>query len=307
MADDTMRTPSGAPSQKARDAHGNPDGSFPIFDHKSAHDALQLRGHSPDPAKIIARVRAWANSNGDKAILDECDAATETDNGDTDSDDSGMRSDEMVALGVETRAASVDVDGVNFDERIITVIAAPYDVPAQVPFRGAVWNELFTRSAFNGFDPLRPGARQVPATASLVVPNPNHEKGHLMGRVSRAFPDDPRGLITEVKVAKTPIGDETLELARDRSISASVGFMVKDPKRDQHLDRYTQTRKINRAFLHHLAFVAEPAYGGTSILSVRSTQDVTPIQTPRIDDILNDPIFQLAHERVSRWENANND
>lgn len=204
----------------------------------------------------------------------------------------------VTMLGVETRSADVAVDGVNFNERIITVIAAPYDVPAQVPFRGAVWSELFTRSAFNGFDPLQPGARRVPATASLVMPNPNHEKGHLVGRVSRAFPEDPRGLIAEVKIGKTATGDETLELANDHSISASVGFLVKDPKRDQHLDPYSRTRKINRAFLHHLAFVAEPAYDGAQILSVRSVQDTSLATTPGIDDIMNDPIFQWANQRL---------
>lgn len=208
--------------------------------------------------------------------------------------------DEATTIGIETRSADVTVDGVNTSERIITVIAAPYEQAAQVPFRGGVWNELFTRSAFNGFDPLKPGARQIPATSSLTIPNPNHEKGHLVGRVIRAFPDDPRGLITEVKIAKTTTGDETLELANDNSISASVGFMVKDPKRDQHLDPYSRTRKISRAFLHHLAFVAEPAYDGAQILSVRSTQDTLLAATPDLDDILNDPVFQWANERMNQ-------
>lgn len=73
------RTPSGAPSATARKKHGGPGGSFPVFDHKSAMSALKLRGHAPNPAAIIARVRRWANSTGDKAVLAACDQAAEND------------------------------------------------------------------------------------------------------------------------------------------------------------------------------------------------------------------------------------
>ena len=69
------RTASGAPSATARAKYGGKGGKFPVFDHKSAMSALKLRGHSPDPASIIAKVRRWANSAGDKAVLAACDQA----------------------------------------------------------------------------------------------------------------------------------------------------------------------------------------------------------------------------------------
>jgi phage head maturation protease len=105
-------------------------------------------------------------------------------------------------------------------------------------------------------------------------------------------------LLTEVKVSRTETGDETLELANDDALSASVGFMVNDPRRDQQLDRYTKTRRINRAFLDHLAFVGVPAYGGAKVMSVRGEPDLPAVETPGIDDILDDPIFQWANNRI---------
>lgn len=57
------RTPSGAPSEKARQKYGQKDGSFPIFDTKSAESALKLRGRAKSKAErrsIINRARKYA-------------------------------------------------------------------------------------------------------------------------------------------------------------------------------------------------------------------------------------------------------
>jgi HK97 family phage prohead protease len=301
---DAMRTPSGAPSQKARDTHGGSHGEYPVFDHKSAHDALQLRGHAPDPAKIIAKVRAWANEHGDKAILAECDAAAEKDRNSTEN-----RSDEVpkISTEVETRSSNVAIDGVSFPDRTITLIAVPDEQPAAVMFNNDMWNEVFSRTAFDGLDKwlTSPRARSIPATASLVIPNPNHDNGQLIGRIVEARSgtvDGEEGLVTKVQVAKTSIGNDTLELASERAVSPSVGFQIKNPNRDQRLDRYTKTRRIDRAFLHHLSFVAEPAYSGARILSVRSEDDpsiASPLATPLMDQFINDPIMQWANGRTN--------
>jgi len=81
-----------------------------------------------------------------------------------------------------------------------------------------------------------------------------------------------------------------------------VGFQIKNPERDQRLDRYTKTRRINRAFLHHLSFVAEPAYSGARVLDVRSSDDpanANPLATPLIEEFLNDPVLRWANERAN--------
>lgn len=194
---------------------------------------------------------------------------------------------------IETRSVA-NVDGVNFAERIITVLAVPYEQPALVPFQRDIWNEVFTRTAFNGIETRQ---KRVPATACLDVPDRGHSSGHLVGRAVSFDPQYELGLRTELKISRTPQGDETLELANDGNLDVSVGFMVKN-RLDQDLNRVTKTRRINRAFLDHIAFVADrPAYPGAKVLAVRSEGSDTETNsspTPGIDDFLNDPIFQQA-------------
>lgn len=59
MASKSLRTPSGNPTAYARDKYGFSDGSFPIFDKKSADAALHLIGHaSPGQKSTILRKAA---------------------------------------------------------------------------------------------------------------------------------------------------------------------------------------------------------------------------------------------------------
>lgn len=198
---------------------------------------------------------------------------------------------------IETRSANVD--DVKYGERIITVLAAPYEQPAQVFFKNDIWNEVFTRSAFHGFDA---SMRRVPASACLDVPDKGHSNGKLVGRVREAFTDREQGLVTDVKISRTPEGDAVLELAKDDAIAVSVGFMVKTPYRDQELDLRSRTRRINRAFIDHLAFVVEGAYPGAKVLATRGVEAPTEeelrvSETPNIDWWMEDPIIQWAFSR----------
>ena len=57
-----LRTPSGGPSEAAREEYGNKRGAFPIFDRQSAESALRLRGKARSKAErknIIARARKF--------------------------------------------------------------------------------------------------------------------------------------------------------------------------------------------------------------------------------------------------------
>ncbi|AAN01971.1 gp39 [Mycobacterium phage Corndog] len=208
--------------------------------------------------------------------------------------------DQGIRPSVETRSETVQLDNVDFGQRIITVLAVPYEQPTQVMYRSEMWSEVFTRSAFNGIESQN---RKIPATAALEIPAPNHDGGRLVGKVISSNPYHEAGLICEVKVSRTDYGDETLELARDDALSASIGFLVKNPKFDQDLDRYTKTRRVNRAFLDHLAFVGQPAYEGARVLAMRGEDRLlepeTPLSpTPRLDEFLNDPILQWASKTV---------
>jgi phage head maturation protease len=156
---------------------------------------------------------------------------------------------------------------VNTAQRVITILAVPYEQPTKVEYRGELWREVFSRGSFNGFDPAAPNARSVPVSAVLKAPAYSHEGAALVGRVISADTSHPDGLLLDTKIAKTPAGDEMLTLANDGCLHPSIGYVSKDA--DTQSDRRTMTRRVNRAFLDHLTYVPTPAYDGARVLGVR--------------------------------------
>lgn len=186
------------------------------------------------------------------------------------------------------------VRDVDTKQRIVTVIAVPWEQETQVFWRGETWREVFTRGAFDGLE----------NSAGRIRVNREHTKGDTVGRVVRADPADPQGLVMDVRVARTPRGDETLALAEEQMISASVGYFVKRPA-DVSVSKNTMLRRVNRAFLDHLSFVESPAYEGAKVLAVREaphglTVAETPLPaTPTLDEFLNDDVLKWALGRKS--------
>lgn len=186
---------------------------------------------------------------------------------------------------IEARAATVGE--VNYPERMIEVLAVPYDQEALVEYRGELWNESFAPGSFNGVE-------KVPGRIKAFR---DHEAGEqlrgtsrrgLIGQVVGLHPDRSEGLGAEVKIAKTPLGDETLSLADEGILGVSVGFGVRGS--DQVLNRANRTRRIVRAFLDHLAFPDDGAYAGAQVIGVRSAHreaaDLERLETPRLDEVV---------------------
>jgi HK97 family phage prohead protease len=197
---------------------------------------------------------------------------------------------------VEERAATLD--HVDFGQRILTLVAVPYEQPTPVEYRNEMWREVFSRAAFQGFDPAR---RRIPVSAVLRAPAVDHHDGHLVGKVSAVLPDRPDGLVVDVRISNTPAGDETLQLATDDALSPSVGFA--SGGRDHHLDRRTMTRRIHRAFLDHISMVPVPAYSGARVIGIRShggASELAPLHTPVLDEFLADPLYAWVDERLGR-------
>jgi len=188
---------------------------------------------------------------------------------------------------IESRAATVgDVKPL---ERIIEVLAIPYDQEALVEYRGQVWRETVERGAFDGIE-KRPEKFQVKVFR-------DHEDGPhlrgtgrsgLIGKVVSFSPEPPEGLIAQAKIAKTPLGDDTLTLAQEGVLGVSVGIGVRGS--DQVLDRVEQRRRIRRAFVDHLAFPDNGAYEGAQVIDVRSrrrqAEDLPALETPRLDEVV---------------------
>jgi HK97 family phage prohead protease len=156
---------------------------------------------------------------------------------------------------VERRSAATETVGVDLAARIIRVVGVPWEQPTEIPFRGAIWTEVFTRGAFQGIKPQD----------NTIRVNRDHDRSRTVGRIVSLDPADPRGLIAAILIAKTPLGDETLALAQEDCLSASVAFTV--PAGGMTLDTRARFRRINRAALDHIGLVENPAYPGTSVLS----------------------------------------
>ena len=182
-------------------------------------------------------------------------------------------------MTVELRYA--EVSGVDYEHRLIEMIAVPYESPAQVLYRDEVWNEVFTRGAFSGID-----NRQ-----KTVRVNRDHDRGKTVGKAITWDAGRKDGLVTRVRIAKTARGDETLALADEDMLSSSIGFVLQRGS-DQALDRSTMTRRINRAFIDHVSFVEAPAYEDAKVLSVRDAgaasheAQLSKLETPALDELI---------------------
>lgn len=181
---------------------------------------------------------------------------------------------------IELRAAQV-VE-VRYPERLIDIVAMPYEQVALVEYpvgSGRMIREICTRGAFDG----------VQRRANRVKVNRDHDLTRTVGRCRALFPSRSEGLVAEMKIASTPLGDETLALAEDGVLDASAGFLP-FPGGEQWLETRS-LRRLNKCWLGHIALVPDPAYEGANMLALRSsvagevltTLHGEPVATPNLD------------------------
>jgi HK97 family phage prohead protease len=157
---------------------------------------------------------------------------------------------------------SAQVLDVRHPDRTIELIAAPYDEEVPVLRRGEWITETIARGAFDG----------VELRANRVKVNRDHDVSRTIGRAVALHPNRDEGLVAELRISRTPEGDEALELASDRVLDASIAFA---PMRDgESYSEHRTKRRITRAFLGHIALVPDPAYEGAQVLDVRSMSGV---------------------------------
>ncbi|HET9546400.1 MAG TPA: HK97 family phage prohead protease, partial [Desertimonas sp.] len=169
------------------------------------------------------------------------------------------------------------IGGVSYPRRIVTLVAVPYDTDADiVEDDGSEYTESFARGAFDGIQPR----------TGHIHANRDHDRTRPVGRADKFYPSRREGLVADVKISKTDLGDETLALADDGVLHSSIKFGAY-PADIDYGDR-GRRRTIRRAFLDHIAFVTEPAYATASVLAVRSRHPSTPGRsaTPLLDGIL---------------------
>lgn len=76
-----MRTKKGNVTAKARKKSGGSGGKYPIFDQKSAINAIKLRHHSTtvSASSVLARASRWASANNNATVRAAVKRAREAD------------------------------------------------------------------------------------------------------------------------------------------------------------------------------------------------------------------------------------
>jgi hypothetical protein len=84
-----------------------------------------------------------------------------------------------------------------------------------VEWRGETWREVFCRGAWDGIEKL----------PHRVKANRDHDKTRTVGKIVNFWPSPKEGLVGAARIAQTPLGDETLALADEDCLGASVGLL----------------------------------------------------------------------------------
>jgi len=162
---------------------------------------------------------------------------------------------------IETRTFQIELEMQERDDgRTLTGLAVPYGTEAKI----GNYVETFAPGAFEGADPT-----QVPLMAV-------HDRESLPIGRALTLTDTPAGLEAELRVSKTKLGDDVLELVKDGAATGlSVGFV---PVQDRWDAGHTRVERV-KARLVELSITAFPAYDSARVLAVRSEDRA---RTPRL-------------------------
>jgi phage head maturation protease len=157
----------------------------------------------------------------------------------------------------------VEVRSVSFPQRIIEVVAMPYDRETEVEYRGRMVRESVAPGAF-GTIATRPNRVNVYR---------DHDRTRQTGKALTFHPSRQEGLVAELLIGKTELGTETLSLAAEGMLDASAGFGVLTRSDGRPGEEWPErnTRRLTWLWLDHIAMVPDPAYQDARVLSVRQT------------------------------------
>jgi HK97 family phage prohead protease len=162
--------------------------------------------------------------------------------------------------------------------REIAVIAVPYNEDAVIHEPGRIFVESFDPKAFAGVQ------RRITGRSKVTV-NREHDAARTVGKVIALEPNHRDGLHATLRLTKgTALADETLTLAADDVLGASVSFSPMVDGTEWSPDR--SRCRVTRAYLHHIALVPEPAYEGATVVAVRHDGAIVAVSaTPWLDRV----------------------
>jgi phage head maturation protease len=167
---------------------------------------------------------------------------------------------------------TAEVVAVSFPQRTIELVVVPYEQETLVPWEGRMVSEIFSRGSFDGIE----------HRVNRIRVNRDHQLTRTVGRALAFHPTRDEGLVAEVRIAKTDLGEETLTLAEDECLDASAGFL---PMAGGMTWETRSRYRVSRAWLGHIALTPEPAYDGAKVLSVRSAPQTPTSRTPNLDQV----------------------
>lgn len=212
----------------------------------------------------------------------------------------------LVETDVETRSGDgYQVADVNLPKRIVTVVAMPYEKPTEIFEAGRVFTEVVSRGAFDG----------VEKRTRKILANRGHSWDKVAGKVVGLHPSRKEGLVADVFMFGTAIGEETLVLCDQGGLDASAGFLLlrradgRVHEDAETWERNRTVRRLNRLRLDHLAFVPNPAYEDAVVLDVRARERAQSVSaaigtveaTPNLDRVLIDAQKAQRAELDRRW------
>jgi HK97 family phage prohead protease len=185
-------------------------------------------------------------------------------------------------IEIRTKQHGVEVLDVSFPERLIEIVVMPYETEARVVHRGQWIREICSRGAFQAVNPAK----------RRITVNRGHDINAVVGKAVALHPSREEGLVAELRISETELGNDTLRLAADGILDASAGFGVMDggeswPERS--------LRRLSRLWLDHIALTPDPAYQGTGVLSVRDADR---------DGAVGPPLLRPNLEVVRGWQLA---
>lgn len=171
----------------------------------------------------------------------------------------------------EVEVRSAQLANVDYPKRLVELIVMPYETETQVWHHGRMIGEIVSRGAYQGIE----------ARNGRVRVNRDHDVARLVGRALALHPSRHEGLVAEIRISKTPLGDETLVLADDGILDASAGFSLmaeEDGKGGWRVKPGAEVwetrdrRRLNHLYLDHVSMTPSPAYPTAAVLSVRAEQ-----------------------------------
>jgi HK97 family phage prohead protease len=173
--------------------------------------------------------------------------------------------------GQELLTRAAEVVGVSYPQRTVELVVMPYDSPTQVLHEGKIVTEVCSPGAFDGIE----------RRANRIRVNRDHDVTRTVGRAIAFHPSRKEGLVAELRIARTELGEETLTLADEGILDASAGYMTMPGGVKWEAQR--TLRRLTKVWLAHIAMTPDPAFTDARVLAVRSGRVNDESKTPNLD------------------------